>query len=191
MLSTKLVAPISTSTNVSDAETIWGFSTPSPIDHDYTKCCRTKGVKRTCLGFCNVKNILEGNIGSHPSNCEDDFTAIVECMAAGRNHVPCCEQAQVPDVCQDMCVGAYTIQTDDVRTHISCAAYTAPTLACIAEGVNILPPQPTELSAINVTDSSFILTWSADPYRNDQDVADEVRDTPPVEKFVVNATIVR
>jgi hypothetical protein len=35
-----------------------------------------------------------------------------------------------------MCVGEYTVQTDDVRTHISCSAYTAPTLACIAEGIS-------------------------------------------------------
>ncbi len=37
-----------------------------------------------------------------------------------------------------MCVGEYTVQTDDVRTHISCSAYTAPTLACIAEGISEL-----------------------------------------------------
>ena len=55
---------------------------------------------------------------------------------AGRNHVPCCERAGVPDICQDMCTGAYTVQTDDARSQISCAAYTAPTLVCIAEGVS-------------------------------------------------------
>ena len=55
---------------------------------------------------------------------------------AGRNHVPCCERAGVPDVCQDMCTGSYTVQTDDARSQISCAAYTAPTLVCIAEGVS-------------------------------------------------------
>ena len=37
-----------------------------------------------------------------------------------------------------MCIGEYTVQTEDVRTHISCSAYTAPTLACIAEGVSEL-----------------------------------------------------
>ena len=48
-------------------------------------------------------------------------------------------------------------QTDDARTHISCAAYTAPTLACIAEGVDIIPPQPQELRADQVMDTKFIL----------------------------------
>ena len=34
-----------------------------------------------CIGFCDVKNILHGTTGSHPSECEDDFPKIVECMA--------------------------------------------------------------------------------------------------------------
>ena len=32
-------------------------------------------------------------------------------------------------------VPRYTRQTDDVRTHFSCSAHTAATLACIAEGI--------------------------------------------------------
>ena len=55
---------------------------------------------------------------------------------AGRNHIPCCERAGVPDLCQDMCIGSYSVQTDDVRSQVSCSAYTAPTLVCIAEGVS-------------------------------------------------------
>ena len=57
-------------------------------------------------------------------------------FSAGRNHIPCCQKAGVPDLCQDMCIGSYTVQTDDVRSQVSCAAYTAPTLVCIAEGVS-------------------------------------------------------
>ena len=73
--------------------------------------------------------------GIHPTKCDPFFANIVSCMADGKNHVPCCERNNVPDVCQDMCVGEYTEQTDDVRTHLSCGAFTAPTLACISEGV--------------------------------------------------------
>lgn len=87
------------------------------------------------MGFCSIKNILEGTTGIHPSKCDPHFKDIVRCMADGRNHVPCCQRNLVPDVCQDMCVGEYTVQTDDVRTHLSCGGYTAPTLACIAEGI--------------------------------------------------------
>ena len=86
-----------------------------------------------------TKNNSNGNsnffTGIHPSKCDPHFKQIVKCMADGRNHVPCCERNQVPDICQDMCIGDYTLQSDDVRTHLSCGAYTAPTLACIAEGI--------------------------------------------------------
>jgi len=53
----------------------------------------------------------------------------------GTNHVPCCIEEGVPDVCQDICRGEYSIPTDDIRTHVSCSAYTEKTLACIAEGI--------------------------------------------------------
>ena len=56
----------------------------------------------------------------------------------GRNHVPCCVNEGVPDVCQDICRGEYTIPTDDIRTHVSCSEYTEPTLACIAVGIGTL-----------------------------------------------------
>ena len=58
------------------------------------------------------------------------------CFSDGRNHGQCCDRAGIPDVCQDMCVGEYNMQTDDIRTHIACSEFTAPTLACIAEGVS-------------------------------------------------------
>lgn len=56
----------------------------------------------------------------------------------GTNHVPCCIEEGVPDICQDICRGEYAIPTDDIRTHVSCSAYTEKTLACIAEGIGNL-----------------------------------------------------
>lgn len=53
----------------------------------------------------------------------------------GRNHVPCCVQEGVPDICQDVCRGEYTMITDNIKTHFSCSAYTEQTLACIVEGI--------------------------------------------------------
>lgn len=55
--------------------------------------------------------------------------------ADGRNHVPCCIQEGVPDICQDVCRGEYTVITDNIKTHFSCSAYTEETLACIVEGI--------------------------------------------------------
>lgn len=59
-------------------------------------------------------------------------------MADGRNHVPCCIQERVPDICQDVCRGEYTAITDNIKTHFSCSSYTEQTLACIVEGIGIL-----------------------------------------------------
>lgn len=95
-------------------------------------------VSQHCLGFCNIQSILEGNTGQDPENCEADFPSIVKCMADGRNHVPCCIQENVPDICQDVCRGEYTIITDNIKTHFSCSAYTEQTLACIVEGIGKL-----------------------------------------------------
>lgn len=78
-----------------------------------------------------------GSTGQDPENCERDFPSIVKCMADGRNHVPCCIQERVPDICQDVCRGEYTAITDNIKTHFSCSAYTEQTLACITEGIGI------------------------------------------------------
>ena len=34
------------------------------------------------------QNILDGSVTTHPTECEDDFPNIVECMAAGRYLYP-------------------------------------------------------------------------------------------------------
>lgn len=53
-------------------------STAPPV-HNYTQCCID--AKVSCLGFCNIQSILEGNTGQDPEHCEADFPAIVKCMA--------------------------------------------------------------------------------------------------------------
>ena len=139
---------------------VWGFSTERPLySHDYTECCKGAGVRTRCLGFCSIDNIMEGAAGQNPSACEPDFKKIVRCMADGRNHVPCCKRAGVPDICRDMCYGEYNVHDDDARSHVACNTFTAPTLACIAEGINILPARPEELEVTRVTESDLTLEW--------------------------------
>ena len=104
------------------------------IMHNFTQCCSDKKVANSCLGFCDVTNILGGAAGN-PTECEDDFPIIAECMADGRDHVPCCKAAGIPEVCQDLCRGEYTVQTDFLKTHFSCAEHTSVTLSCIAMGI--------------------------------------------------------
>jgi hypothetical protein len=70
------------------------------ITHDFTDCCISQNVTSKCMGFCTIHNILDGTTGIEPEMCEKDFPQIVKCMADGRNHVPCCEKQQIPDICQ-------------------------------------------------------------------------------------------
>ena len=51
------------STATKDSIDVWNYSTERPINHDYSDCCSAKNVSKSCLGFCNIKNILEGTTG--------------------------------------------------------------------------------------------------------------------------------
>ncbi|XP_063243751.1 Ig-like and fibronectin type-III domain-containing protein 1 isoform X2 [Bacillus rossius redtenbacheri] len=138
-----------------------GQSAETVRNHNYTDCCASSNVSSQCYGFCDIQSILEGNTGKDPENCEADFPAIVRCMADGRNHIPCCIQEGVPDICQDVCRGEYTTITDNIKTHFSCSAYTEQTLACIMEGVEILPSPPRDLEVEAASDSSLKVSWRA------------------------------
>lgn len=101
-------------------------------------------------------------------------------MADGRNHVPCCIQERVPDICQDVCKGEYTPITDNIKTHFSCSSYTEQTLACIVEGIGtlffcvpnyiyqllffvsteILPSTPEDVEVEALTEKSLRISWS-------------------------------
>nr|XP_022900341.1 Ig-like and fibronectin type-III domain-containing protein 2 [Onthophagus taurus] len=139
----------------------------SSLNHNYTDCCLSKNVTVNCLGFCNIQSILEGSTGQDPEHCEIDFPSIVKCMADGRNHVPCCIQERVPDICQDVCRGEYTAITNNIKTHFSCSAYTEQTLACIIEGIELLPKSPENLEVEAITEKSIKITWSNPPENNE------------------------
>ena len=51
-----------------DSIDVWNYSTERPINHDYSDCCISKNVTKKCLGFCNIKNILDGNTGKNIFN---------------------------------------------------------------------------------------------------------------------------
>ncbi|XP_046405305.1 Ig-like and fibronectin type-III domain-containing protein 1 isoform X1 [Ischnura elegans] len=151
-------------------------------NHNYTDCCIEANVSTNCLGFCRIQSILEGNTGQDPEVCEPDFPAIVRCMADGRNHVPCCIQEGVPDICQDVCRGEYTVITDNIKTHFSCSAYTEQTLACIVEGVEILPSAPEKLRVVVLSDTSLQVSW-APPYENGDTVTEVVVNLTALRNF--------
>lgn len=53
----------------------------SQMNHNYSACCSNSNVTTACLGFCHLKNILDGTTDQDPEQCEADFPAIVKCMA--------------------------------------------------------------------------------------------------------------
>ncbi|XKL66935.1 hypothetical protein PGB90_010355 [Kerria lacca] len=156
-------------------------SDPSELlNHNYTDCCTSFNVSAKCLGFCMIRNILEGNTGQDPEQCESDFPMIVHCMADGRNHVPCCIQEGVPDICQDVCRGEYTMITDNIKTHFSCSAYTEQTLACIVEGIEFLPSRPEGVQVEVLSESDLNVTWDK-PTQNSASVTE----------YAVNVTMLK
>uniref|UniRef100_T1HB70 Uncharacterized protein n=1 Tax=Rhodnius prolixus TaxID=13249 RepID=T1HB70_RHOPR len=156
--------------------------TEKPSNHNYTECCIALNVSYSCLGFCNIQSILDGTTGQDPEHCESDFQSIVKCMADGRNHVPCCIEEKVPDICQDVCRGEYTMITDNIKTHFSCAAYTEQTLACIVEGIEILPSSPLEVQVIPLTANSFAVEW-VPPYNNPETVTEYTVNVTMLQSF--------
>ncbi|XP_035443696.1 Ig-like and fibronectin type-III domain-containing protein 1 isoform X2 [Spodoptera frugiperda] len=149
------------------------------LSHNYTDCCVAANVTKSCLGFCSIQTILEGT-GQDPETCQPDFPAIVKCMADGRNHVPCCVQERVPDICQDVCRGEFTPVTDNIKTHYSCASYMEKTLACIVEGIELLPSPPEDVEVDPLNEKQLNVSWSP-----------PVENTDSVIEYVVNVTTLR
>ncbi|XP_063860088.1 Ig-like and fibronectin type-III domain-containing protein 2 isoform X4 [Scylla paramamosain] len=131
--------------------------------HNYTDCCVQNSVSPQCLGFCAIHNILEGKTGIEPEACETYFPFIVKCMADMRNHVPCCDKQGVPDICQDLCRGEYTMQEDRIQSHFSCTSYTEATLMCISEGIEIIPSAPGSPSVEVLGPNSIQVRWEPPP----------------------------
>ncbi|KAF7279649.1 hypothetical protein GWI33_006881 [Rhynchophorus ferrugineus] len=151
-------------------------------NHNYTDCCMAQNVSSGCLGFCNIQSILEGSTGQDPENCEQDFPSIVRCMADGRNHVPCCIHENVPDICQDVCRGEYTAITENIKTHFSCSAYTEQTLACIVEGIEILPGPPQNVEVEPLSEQSIRVEWSL-PHANVETITEYTVNVTALKSF--------
>lgn len=130
------------------------------LTHDFSDCCLEGNVSQRCMGYCSIHNILDGTTGIDPEACEKDFPQIVRCMADGRNHVPCCVQKQIPDLCQDMCRGEYTPFTDFLRSRVSCVHHTLSGLQCILSGVQQIPSMPMYVSADETTETTATISWS-------------------------------
>lgn len=151
----------------------------SALAHNYTDCCVNSNVSKGCLGYCSIQSILDGP-GQDPEACQADFPSIVKCMADGRNHVPCCIQEHIPDICQDVCRGEYSPVTDNIKTHYSCAASMEKTLACIVEGIELLPSPPEDVEVEPLNEKQLNVSWNP-PTQNYESVTE----------YIVNVTTLR
>ncbi|XP_015790397.1 Ig-like and fibronectin type-III domain-containing protein 1 [Tetranychus urticae] len=158
------VSPFDGSTSATSSGSS-GNTTASPgrsfadVDHNYTDCCIEEGVPSMCHGFCQFRGLISNRDPPQVIHrCISFLPSIAKCLADGRNHMPCCKRQSIPSVCQPVCVGNFTLTT--VTDHFACMDYAAPLLACIAEGVLTLPPQPKEVSAEPASPTEILIKWS-------------------------------
>ncbi|XP_067138192.1 Ig-like and fibronectin type-III domain-containing protein 1 [Centruroides vittatus] len=130
--------------------------------HNFTDCCIRSRVPASCLEFCSLNSILGGN-HPNPWQCMDHLPAITRCLTDGRNHLPCCVRQNIPEECRPVCIGSYGLST--VLQHYTCMEHTLPTLACIAEGIELLPGPPKELTILPLSSSQLKVFWKL-PHQN-------------------------
>ncbi|RWS28779.1 Ig-like and fibronectin type-III domain-containing protein C25G4.10, partial [Leptotrombidium deliense] len=129
------------------------------VDHNYTECCADEHVPVDCFNFCTFKSLVtERQPTSTVQKCVKHLPSITKCLADGRNHLPCCIKQNIPSPCRPVCVGNFSLST--VSDHFTCMDYAAPVLACIAEGVQTLPPQPKNIFVEPVSSSELSVKWS-------------------------------
>ncbi|GFY65024.1 ig-like and fibronectin type-III domain-containing protein [Trichonephila inaurata madagascariensis] len=147
-----------------------------PVDHNYTSCCVNHKVPASCQEFCSLQSVI---MGGHPNpwQCMDHLPVITKCLTDGRNHMPCCVKQNIPEICRSVCTGDYGLTT--VLQHYSCMDHTIPTLSCIAEGIELLPGPPQEVSVEPLSDTELKIKW-VPPH---QDI--------PIEKYNISIKLVR
>lgn len=70
--------------------------------------------------------------------------------------------------------------TDNIKTHFSCSAYTEQTLACIVEGIELLPSTPENVVVEAESETSLQVTWTL-----------PVANTETISEYIVNVTTLR
>lgn len=70
--------------------------------------------------------------------------------------------------------------TDNIKTHFSCSAYTEQTLACIVEGIELLPSVPEKVEVEALSDTLLRVNWSR-----------PISNAGSVTEYLVNVTALR
>uniref|UniRef100_A0A4D5RKC4 Putative neural cell adhesion molecule l1 n=1 Tax=Ixodes scapularis TaxID=6945 RepID=A0A4D5RKC4_IXOSC len=132
-------------------------SMPFLLTHNYTECCNERGIPPECFGYCTLQGIVTGRHNS-PRSCLEYIGVLTQCLTDGRNHMPCCEAQNIPEICRSVCIGDYSLST--VTEHYTCMDYTMTTLACIANGVELLPGAPKNLQVEPVSPTELLIKWT-------------------------------
>lgn len=158
------------------------IATPFALTHNFTDCCIMKNVPELCLGFCSLQNIVLGNTGTTSHECEDHLGNIAFCMADGKNHEPCCIREHIPEACREVCRGEYTLQSASVLHHYACSHYSSATLACIAQGVELLPGPPSDVVLEPISDSEIKVKWNL-PADNQDSITHYILNVTELKEF--------
>ncbi|XP_054159728.1 Ig-like and fibronectin type-III domain-containing protein 2 [Oppia nitens] len=135
------------------------------FDHNFTECCAKEGIPSVCNDFCHLKGLLNQTPRAHIfAICYAHMSSIVKCLTDGRNHMPCCERQNIPRICLGSCAGKYSLTT--ALEHITCLDYATPTLSCIAEGMQILPPPPRDVIVEVTSPSQILVKWEQNPVKS-------------------------
>lgn len=133
--------------------------TDTSLGYNETHCCEQAGVSPTCLPLCDyhlkMKDLFRLSLA-----CAEPKTArtILRCLAAGRDHRPCCERRGIDADCFDLCNGMITFTSKSVAA--KCSKYDGKIFQCMAEGADTLPGMPIHLHAANITTTSIALAWN-------------------------------
>ena len=142
----------------------------SDVNHNYTECCINEDVPDQCHSLCHMSGLVSNQIPSTTIHtCLQHLPSITKCLNGGRNNLNCCRRQNIPNPCLSVCVGNFTLST--VTDHMICMDFAAPMLACIAEGIETLPPQPEDVTIEPISSTELRIKWmkSEHPKRTQTD----------------------
>ncbi|CDW55065.1 carboxypeptidase e [Trichuris trichiura] len=124
---------------------------------DLPGCCSSRGVRPNCLSLCSY-SITVQEFADFREQCVQDLKAIVECAGDGRDHRPCCIEAEVPDPCLDFC---YSPVKYIGSHHMTCLKHVVSIAKCSLHGILKLPGTPLNLRVSLEGPRSAKFTWDA------------------------------
>lgn len=106
-------------------------------DRSFYECCQTEGVPILCRPLCNLNAMISDQTKPYMYTlCYNYMSHIFRCISDGRNHLPCCQRQNVPQLCQPSCTGRYSLEK--ALDHAICHEHSKTILFCIADGLQVM-----------------------------------------------------